>query len=487
MDRAQELLDQLVYLGGDDPKHDKKQQRNISKRKKNEQRKSEKQQTDGGDDEANQGKTSKTTFVLPKFDLAQVLPKKRKLKGRGSVEDGQPEPASACRTWSRDDLLRRLRTYSSRTWFCKPKSISSVVCASKGWSNVGLDTLECVACKARAICPAIISPEPKAIAQAAQKFLPLLDSLHHKLCPWKGNACELSLLKFPPTTPEKLIQDFECRLEELLTLPQLPLASLPVDDGPAGKANPMEFTTFQERPLLKSIFVTNHKSQKSWKKTYYDSLLALALCGWSISSKAKIAEESDDGSSDVSSGSAEAGNYNVLECSLCGAVVGVWNFDTAFQRPSELEHLAWKGRSGYSQFIKQNRENRGNVRQLRETIAGGTSPLSDSLNPTFSFSSNRSLSQSPKSPDCGEKSKSPGVSKVAMKDPKAYRKGGMDPLNTHRSFCPWSEGWVQCFHALQGNTKESYHHGENRSNQDQKATPNDLLKMLQKVQKTIPG
>lgn len=48
-----------------------------------------------------------------------------------------------CRTWDRGDLLRRLHTFKSSTWFCKPAGATPVDCARKGWINVSLDMLSC--------------------------------------------------------------------------------------------------------------------------------------------------------------------------------------------------------------------------------------------------------------------------------------------------------------------------------------------------------
>lgn len=45
--------------------------------------------------------------------------------------------------WDRGDLLRRLATYKSSTWFCKPEPIGAVECARRGWINTGVDMLTC--------------------------------------------------------------------------------------------------------------------------------------------------------------------------------------------------------------------------------------------------------------------------------------------------------------------------------------------------------
>lgn len=47
------------------------------------------------------------------------------------------------RPWDRGDLFRRLATFRSSTWFCKPAVISPVECARRGWTNTAADLLSC--------------------------------------------------------------------------------------------------------------------------------------------------------------------------------------------------------------------------------------------------------------------------------------------------------------------------------------------------------
>lgn len=55
-----------------------------------------------------------------------------------------PAPAAAKgRPWDRGDLFRRLATFKSSTWFCKPAAIGPVECARRGWTNTGPDMLTC--------------------------------------------------------------------------------------------------------------------------------------------------------------------------------------------------------------------------------------------------------------------------------------------------------------------------------------------------------
>lgn len=57
--------------------------------------------------------------------------------------NGSGGSAARGRPWDRGDLFRRLATFKSGTWFCKPQSISPVECARRGWTNTGPDLLSC--------------------------------------------------------------------------------------------------------------------------------------------------------------------------------------------------------------------------------------------------------------------------------------------------------------------------------------------------------
>ncbi|KAF9556232.1 hypothetical protein EC968_008373 [Mortierella alpina] len=45
--------------------------------------------------------------------------------------------------WSRDQFHERLETFKPSTWFDKPKMVSAVECAKRGWINTSDDRLEC--------------------------------------------------------------------------------------------------------------------------------------------------------------------------------------------------------------------------------------------------------------------------------------------------------------------------------------------------------
>lgn len=54
-----------------------------------------------------------------------------------------PGSSGKGRPFDRGDLFRRLATFKSGTWFCKPDAISPVACARRGWTNTASDLLTC--------------------------------------------------------------------------------------------------------------------------------------------------------------------------------------------------------------------------------------------------------------------------------------------------------------------------------------------------------
>jgi len=189
---------------------------------------------------------------------------------------GGPRPA---RPWDRNDLLRRLRTFSSARWFAKPvPSCSPMTCARKGWHctgvsrtmtggkkkkrlflfvfvlslsprhsckrrdlffllhlllylRSGLDTIECESCLARLKLelPATLSFDE--VNALAVNFSARLDMAHDDTCAWRGKRCRLQLATFPPVERQILHKDFFARFEGLCSAGSLP----PITSGALAK------------------------------------------------------------------------------------------------------------------------------------------------------------------------------------------------------------------------------------------------------------
>nr|CAB3497955.1 unnamed protein product [Digitaria exilis] len=132
------------------------------------------------------------------------------------------DSAPSCRPWERGDLLRRLATFKPSTWASKPKAASSLACAQRGWVNIDLDKIECESCGAHLIFNALTSWSPVEVANAGEAFAEQLDAAHQNSCPWRGNSCADSLVQLH-LTQSALIGGFKDRCDGLLQFTSLPV------------------------------------------------------------------------------------------------------------------------------------------------------------------------------------------------------------------------------------------------------------------------
>jgi hypothetical protein len=134
-------------------------------------------------------------------------------------------PDSKYRPWDHSDLLQRLQTYKSATWFAKPKELGAPVCALRGWVNCANDLLKCECCGAK--LHMTIPPNlPSNIKQASvDKHLQRLASAHLADCPWHRLSCEPCLLDFPQAPLPDLLAGYARRAEAIEQLDALPKLS----------------------------------------------------------------------------------------------------------------------------------------------------------------------------------------------------------------------------------------------------------------------
>ncbi|KAJ3348013.1 Nuclear-interacting partner of ALK, partial [Kappamyces sp. JEL0680] len=79
----------------------------------------------------------------------------------------------------------RLATFRIWTWFGKPKALSSLQCARKGWINTGKNTIQCSECQSQLAIPLRDPTLEKDDEQVAQ-YVQLLTSQHRDSCIWKS-------------------------------------------------------------------------------------------------------------------------------------------------------------------------------------------------------------------------------------------------------------------------------------------------------------
>lgn len=370
-----------------------------------------------------------------------------KTKQHSSASAGTSE-TPVCRPWDRGDLMKRLATFKSMTWFAKPKVVSAVNCARRGWVNVDVDIIACEACGARLFFTTPSSWTQQQVEKAALVFSLKLDNGHKLLCPWIDNACDEALTRFPPTTPPVLVDKFRERcsaLSQLLALPVISSSAIECMRSP-------QLEQFLEQSSMleygdgsannSQTEYLGNESEADSANLYYQAQKLISLCGWeprllpySVNSKdgpdqsAKNANalsssylgsnpsinlepasmkeimEADE-NSNISTRIQSDPNSVVLDCKLCGASVGLWAFSTV-PRPMELFRLV-----GYAEVNNENdsgTHDLGNVNNLDDTggvmstssngatsskdrpknfnltIAGGPSPTRQNFKATISL------------------------------------------------------------------------------------------------------
>lgn len=278
-----------------------------------------------------------------------------------------------CRPWDRGDLFRRLATFKSMTWFGKPEVAGPVSCARKGWINVEVDLIACEGCNSMLGFPSPPTWSQQEAERMAASFSEKLDSGHKAFCPWKENACSETLAQFPPTPVEVLAEGFKDRCDGLYQLPALPvLSSSAIDFLKMSKGSQMDRLLSQ--PASSSVVLSGipdgaTEGSPADVCTFYQAQKIISLCGWELRLLPYIVDCEDDNTESVKKslhliaknnanyrrgldprpdvllysskkeGVNEKGESStkyqeqrcdvgsaILDCTLCGASVGLWLF-----------------------------------------------------------------------------------------------------------------------------------------------------------------
>ncbi|EIE22030.1 zf-C3HC-domain-containing protein [Coccomyxa subellipsoidea C-169] len=309
------------------------------------------------------------------------------LKGQTSRSEGSTNsPATGashhpCRTWDRGDLLRRLHSFKSSTWFCKPAGAGPVECARRGWVNHSMDMLSCEFCRARLSLPLPPTLPPEEIREIGREFSARLASAHDSGCPWRTAACDPSLAQFPPLDRSVVAAGFadratalgrlnvlppvsedayarintarRSRLQQLLVQgPQRagPRLQIDVPDSPCspaagngvhtnGSFQGFEIARQPEEPSMSSGAVGSQQPSSGiacqGTPEFTRRQRLLALCGWEV---LQIHADSSARSAGSPSAPGSIGRDNhrgdavldatgaALCCEMCGARAGLWDF-----------------------------------------------------------------------------------------------------------------------------------------------------------------
>ena len=242
-----------------------------------------------------------------------------------------------------------------------------------------------------------------------------------------------------------------------------------------------------------------HKDSVLKTSKYEGALAILSLCGWEVSSDINTEES-------TCKRKAESSQMSILTCKMCNAQVGVWNFDKQAERPLHLEYLYWKhsgtkvhsiartpkklsmcsSASGYTCLTSPLYVASSQMLNLCKTIAGGN----------LRVAAQQEGAKEEEEVDMSEERQVAKKQKIDLnvKSPTFYRSVAFNPLKGHRSYCPWifsnknnaeiTPGWIQCLEALEPTEVSSPFESETH---DQFTVPTDIVNMIKKVQRAIPG
>ncbi|KAF8005792.1 hypothetical protein BT93_K0161 [Corymbia citriodora subsp. variegata] len=333
--------------------------------------------------------------------------------------------APECRPWDRGDLMRRLSTFKSMTWFAKPKAVSAVNCARRGWVNVDMDIIACEACGARVLFSTPSSWSREQVEKAALVFSLKLDNGHNLLCPWIDNACDESLAQFPPTSPPVLVNQYKQRyisLVQLLALPVISSSAIKSMTSPQLESFLRDYSMLKcgnVSPGLSLAKYTGDGYDQESAILYYQAIKLISLCGWEPRLLPYVVISKDTDISDSprrisnkenalicidSTGNNDTAGANgnnrdskdslsdlqsvVLECKLCGATVGLWSFSTT---PRPLETLRLVGFAEHDDGMNSNTHEsvQGNHTDIGTSVLNTTS---NSQTPSNGMSLNLNLS-----------------------------------------------------------------------------------------------
>ncbi|KAL8230769.1 hypothetical protein R6Q57_000547 [Mikania cordata] len=439
------------------------------------------------------GSRKRSYTMTTKLDLVE-LKSKRSMIGELQNASGGAVQSPMCRPWDRDDLLKRLATFKSMTWFAKPEVVSSLNCARTGWVNVDTDNIACESCGARLFFSTPSSWAQQQVENAASVFSLKLNNGHKLLCPWVDNACDEKLAQFPPSSPADLVDNYKKRCALLLQLLELPVISSTA-------------INYMGTPLLEHFLncpPTLDESEQVSTALYYQAQKLISLCGWeprllpyivdckdaqnaSITVYSSRTSENVEESESLSNESDKYEHTSViLGCRLCGAKVGLWAFKTT-QRPTEFIRLIGHAEPNDHHIQETSHvENEvqiasignsgvtsSNRNALSLTIAGGPPPAEQNFRPKISlpvvgqnlrnvFSSAFELvnnNHHSYTTNMLVEASGYGITKSAISDQPGNIDGKaveFDPIKQHRYFCPWitsngksSPGWKQTLSALE--------------------------------------
>ncbi|CAI9722161.1 nuclear-interacting partner of ALK [Octopus vulgaris] len=245
--------------------------------------------------------------------------------------------------------LNRVGSYTVRTWFAKPLSLSPMICARYGWQNTDVDMLHCVCCRAALCAKLPASSKQESYKEFCKKLKKSLVTSHEPLCPWSSNPSPEYYSMINCHNKDKVIQGFSNRINKLVKLTEERLPNINMD-----KCN--------EEVLLPNFWnklceIFEAKFIESDLKPNFNKLLPLAVCGWSTSQ-----------------------NNDVIICKYCQRHIALWNYVRVASSPNLNGHVFTKAPETPHTRKRKKSNNTVNEKRIKLSIKDSLDPVSEHRN-----------------------------------------------------------------------------------------------------------
>ncbi|XP_072257975.1 zinc finger C3HC-type protein 1 [Pyxicephalus adspersus] len=378
---------------------------------------------------------------------------------------------------SKEAFFSRVESFSSLKWAGKPSEVCPLVCAKYGWSNIECDMLKCCSCNAY-LC-ASLQPALD-INKYKQRCLELQEELrtaHEKFCFWPDSPCPDHFWALLVCEPSSVLSDFIERFQNLCGL-ELQLPALKQED--LKNIDLSEETVTLLLRLIEDELRALEGGENTAHNLPGDSLQVqiaaciLALCGWN------------------SSPSSASLPLSIISCPRCMRKVGLWSFqqlesvdlDSSFGPPS-TPVSSGEGHIDRTPLgvVSPNRRVTRSRDLEQSPMASATQPLSGSstgssesdivrsrpVTRSMGHGDNPLTSEIPSSPH--RKAKRPRLCSRSSID-SSSPKGCFEPLNQHRSWCPWVS------ETCANNKEDSENKGKENGNQAKVIGWKEVLRVL---------
>ena len=247
-------------------------------------------------------------------------------RGRARGSPGRRRGLGRAAVGPRRARRARVRTFPPTTWFAKPEALNPIACSRHGWVNGASDELHCRACGGTLAFRFSGRLETHSVDAAARAFAPQLRAAHKPLCVWHDDACPDEFARVPARTPAQARAEFAARAPRCrrdapgaADGPAAPGAATRGDGLPAvadrsGRvAARVEAVATAPLPTARPPSWAPHAPRREPARARARPL-AGALAPRVVRGVAKPPD-----------GAGPADAERLVECSLCGRRVGLWN------------------------------------------------------------------------------------------------------------------------------------------------------------------